>query len=478
YQMISSRIAAKAGPSQISGAFGYRDQLQDALAMLWIDPAWVRGHILLSAAHQFVEGDALSWWLPTSEFGARTRMSDPHLWLVYATLRYVRATGDRAILEERIPFLEGNGPLSGSRRVDAGVFRRTQDEGTLFEHLLRAIEQSLTAGSHGLPLIRDADWNDGMNNVGTEGKGESVWLAMFLVDILDDAAELVETLADPDRALRYRRAASNYREAIRTHGWDEKWYRRAYTDDGIPLGAISGRTFAVDTLTQSWAVFSEIDPDRAAHAVRETASALAIWNGHVPLLSPVLRGGIDLGTISDYPPGVRENGSQYNHAALWFASALAKIGDPDMAKVALDAVDPFLRSEKEGIDVYRGEPYAIAAEVYSAPTYPGRAGWTWYTASAGLYFRVVIETFLGLERLGDTLAIRPHLPRAWDGAEVELARGSARYRLTYRFVAGDSLTPIVRIVAGGRVLPGDQVAFVDDGVVHDLVVEIAIVPAE
>lgn len=474
YQMIASRLEAKAGPSQISGAFGFRDQLQDALAMLWIDPAWVRTHILRSAAHQFVEGDALSWWLPTSEFGARTRMSDPHLWLAFTTLRYIRATGDRGILDVRVPFLEGNGPLSGSRRVDAGVFQPAQDDAPLSEHLLRAVERSLGSGPHGLPLIGDADWNDGFNNVGTDGKGESVWLAMFLIDILDDMAEMLDSLADPDRAFRYRSAATAYREAIRTHGWDGKWYRRAYTDDGVALGSASGRTFAVDTLTQSWAVFSGIDPVRASEAVRESASALAIWNGHVPLLSPVLRGGVDLGTISDYPPGVRENGSQYNHAALWFAAALAEIGDPDLGKVALDAVDPFLRSEKEGVQVYRGEPYAIAAEVYSAPTYPGRAGWTWYTASAGLYYRVVLESFLGLERLGNTLAIRPHLPKDWDGARVELQCGSASYHLIYRIVSGDSATPIIRIISEGRVIPGDRVAFVDDGAIHELVIEIAV----
>lgn len=473
YQLISSRLRAKAGLAQISGAFGYRDQLQDALAMLWIDPIWVRKHILESARHQFVEGDVLSWWHPSSGFGARTRMSDPHLWLPYVVFRYLRATGDRAILDEQIPFLEGSAPLSGSRRVDANVFRVSETTGSLYEHLLRAIEHAVTSGAHGLPLILDADWNDGMNKVGNDGKGESVWLAMFFIDILDDAVELVGHMADPDRAARYRVLSEGYREAIRKHGWDGKWYRRAYTDDGIPLGASNGRSFAIDTVSQSWAMFSGLDRERSMAAVRETASMLRIWDGHVPLLAPALgSSSLDLGTISDYPPGVRENGSQYNHAALWFSSALALAGDPDLAKVAFDAVDPFLRSAKEGIAVYRGEPYAIAAEIYSAPTYSGRAGWTWYTASAGLYFRTAVETFLGLERSGDTLAIHPLLPSLWDGARVTLRRGQTAYHVTYRFQDDPSTSPAISVSHNGISADASRIPFVDDGALHEILVTI------
>lgn len=470
YQILTSRIHARLGFFQIGGAYGYRDQLQDALALLWWDPAWTRTHILAAAAHQFREGDVLSWWQPHNNFGARTRLSDPQLWLPHVVLRYVRSTGDRAVLDEVIPYLSGNIPDKADRPSIVGVFDPSDEKSSLYEHLIRAVEHSLTSGAHGLPLMGAADWNDGMNRVGVEGKGESVWLAWFTISVLDEMSMLTLERGDPDRATRYRSHAAQYREAVKKFGWDGRWYRRAFTDGGALVGTSGAKAFRLDSVTQSWAYFANGATKETREALQSAKDELSIYEGHVPLAWPPSSQSIlDLGTLSDYPPGVRENASQYNHAALWLAQALFASGDPDSGKIIVDAVNPFKRSETmEKLSVYQGEPYAVAAEIFSTPTYSGRAGWTWYTASAGVLYRTVLEYILGLKREGNMLSFSPSFPSGWNEASVLLPFGESHYHIT--FAVRSDLAGKVEITLDGAKVSSGSVELCDDGKTHEVTV--------
>ena len=470
YQLTVSRLHARLGFYQIGGAYGYRDQLQDALAVLWYDPSWVRKHILAAALHQFREGDVLSWWQPHNDFGARTRLSDPQLWLPYVTLRYVQFTGDNTILDEVIPYLSGDIPDKADHQSVIGVFSPSKEKSSVYEHLIRAVEHSLTSGAHGLPLMGAADWNDGMNRVGVDGEGESVWLAWFTIQILDEISVLVDLRGDADRATRYRSHASRYRDALKNGGWDGRWYRRAFTDNGVLVGTGAAKAFRLDSITQSWAYFADGATKESKEALQSAKDELSIYEGHVPLAwPPSSRSILDLGTISDYPPGVRENASQYNHAALWLAQALFASGDSDGGKIIVDAVNPFKRTAtKEKVAVYQGEPYVVAAEVYSTPTYPGRAGWTWYTASAGVLYRTILEYMLGIRRTGNTLSFTPSFPSGWESAKVTLPFGKSSYRIA--FSVRSDLVGKIAVTLDGVEATGGVVLLRDDGKVHEVVV--------
>ena len=437
--------------------------------MLWWDPAWTRTHILAAAAHQFREGDVLSWWQPHNNFGARTKLSDPQLWLPYVALRYMRFTGDCAVLDEVIPYLSGDIPDKADRPSIVGVFDPSDEKSSLYEHLIRAIEHSLTSGAHGLPLMGAADWNDGMNRVGIEGEGESVWLAWFTTAILDEMSVLTLERGDPDRATRYGSHAAQYREALKKFGWDGRWYRRAFTDGGALVGTSGAKAFRLDSITQSWAYFSNGATKEKREALQSAKDELSIYEGHVPLAwPPSSRSVLDLGTISDSPPGVRENASQYNHAALWLAHALFASGDPDSGKIIVDAVNSLKRSETmEKLSVYQGEPYAVAAEIFSTPTYPGRAGWTWYTASAGVLYRTVLEYMLGLKREGNTVSFAPSFPSGWKSAKVILPFGESSYRIA--FVVKSDLGCKIEVTLDGTEVADGVVKLRDDGKTHDVV---------
>ena len=473
YQTLSSRIYGRTGFSQIGGAFGFRDQLQDALALLWIDPQWVRGHILAAAAHQFIAGDVLSWWHPHNNFGARTRLSDPHLWLPYVVARYIRFTGDEAILKESIPYIAGDSPNDETRSV-VSIFSPSEVKESLYEHCIRALDRALTVGAHGLPRMGDADWNDGMNNIGPDGRGESVWLAWFTIAVLRDMRALCESRGDHARVDRYTEYERSYHAAIMEHGWDGSWFLRAYTDAGLPVGGAHSNVFRIDSIVQSWAQFIDGNTDRVLRALRSTKEELHIWEGIVPLATPpATRNTLDLGTISDYAPGIRENGAQYNHAALWFARALFGSGDADNAMLVIDAVNPIKRSDTpERVAVYRGEPYAVAAEVYADPTYAGRAGWTWYTASAGLLYRTVIEQLLGLNRTKTTLTISPAFPCHWREASVTVPVGASSYIIRYSATEVSDQTEASEVVCDGVSMPTRTISLVDDGKEHHVLVSI------
>ena len=471
YQTQIARINARMGFYQIGGAYGFRDQLQDALAMLWLDAPWVRKYILTAAAHQFREGDVLSWWHEHNNFGARTRLSDPHLWLPYVVYRYLTFTQDDSILEEVIPFLEGAIPDNADHTTVVGFFAPGQETGTLYEHCVRAIEHGLTSGVRGLALMGSADWNDGMNQVGSEGMGESVWLTWMMIDVLTSMSELVEQKADVLRAGRYREHIVRYREALAEYGWDGKWYRRAYTDRGIPIGTSSAKEFRIDSVTQSWAYFVDGKTERTLMALRSAKDELRILEGQVPLAwPPSTRAVLDLGTISDYPRGVRENGAQYNHAALWLAQAMFAAGDADTGKLIVDAVNPFKRSSTQaGVERYRGEPYAVAADVYSEPTFAGRAGWTWYTASAGVFYRTVLEYMFGIKRAGNTMHFSPSFPSDWHEAKVNVPHGKSLYRV--HFIINVKSEARLRVTVDGKTSLYERLELIDDAKIHDIIVE-------
>jgi cyclic beta-1,2-glucan synthetase len=392
-------------------------------------------------------------------------MSDLGGWLILATARYVRHTGDHAILDEVVPFLSGAAPSVTQRSV-VGFFASEGESGTLYEHCVRAVERMHTVGSHGLALIGDADWNDGMSEVGGQGKGESVWLTEFLIEVMTAMAGLSADCGEDDRVTHYLERIGHYRAALDGAAWDGRWYRRAFRDDGAIVGSSGGKEHRIDTVVQSWAYVALGKTERTARALHSAVDELRILDGLVPISwPPTHRTGLDLGKASDYPPGVRENASQYNHAALWFAQALFGIGEVDLGYAVVDAVNPIKRSVSDGdVARYQGEPYVVAAEVYTSSTYPGRAGWTWYTASAGVLYRLVLETILGLRREGDTLSIQPAFPGAWNEASIILPYGRSRYRIEY--VRGDGAMGAVSITHDGVISSDGTISLRDDGEEH------------
>jgi cyclic beta-1,2-glucan synthetase len=434
YQALACRMWARSGFYQASGAYGFRDQLQDSMALLWTRPELTREQILRAASRHFVEGDVQHWWLPATGIGIRTRISDDTAWLAYGTLHYVAATGDRAILDERAPFLEG-------QHLDANEGEAffqpvvSQQEATLFEHCARGLDHSLKIGQHGLPLIGTGDWNDGMNRVGEKGQGESVWLGWFLVTILGDFEKLARQRKD-ERADSWRNRKRELVAALERNGWDGAWYRRAFFDDGSPLGSRENEECRIDQIAQSWAVLSgAAKPERARMAMASVSHELIRDDDGVALLftPPFDKTPHDPGYIKSYPPGVRENGGQYTHAAIWSVFAFAALGENEKAWRLHALLNPINHALSVGEAArYRVEPYVVAADVYSVPPHVGRGGWTWYTGAAGWLYRAGLEAILGFERQGKRLGVRPCLPPGWDRVEVSVKQGTVRHTIEIR----------------------------------------------
>ncbi|MRW88115.1 cyclic beta 1-2 glucan synthetase [Pseudoduganella sp. FT26W] len=458
YQTIACRIWARSGYYQSGGAFGFRDQLQDAMATIHTQPQLLRDQLMLCAAHQFLEGDVQHWWHPPSDRGVRTHCSDDYLWLPLGAWRYVASTGDLSILDETAPYLEGRA-VKQEEDSYYDMPARSSEHGTLYEHCQRAIRNGLRFGQHGLPLIGSCDWNDGMDKVGEHGKGESVWLAFFLCEVLKRFAEVADLRNDAEFAAECREQARRIAANVEQNAWDGEWYRRAYFDDGTPLGSHTNEECQIDSISQSWGVLSgSADPVRVRGAMEQVNQRLVRRDsGIIQLLDPPFdKAGPNPGYIRGYVPGVRENGGQYTHAAIWTAMAFARLGETERAWELARMINPVMHGRTpEDTATYKVEPYVVTADVYAVAPHIGRGGWSWYTGSSGWMYRLILESLLGLTRTAHHLKLEPRMPQGW-----------TTFTLTYRYA---SASYVIRVVQGD-----DEVASLTvDGVPqHDQMVEL------
>jgi cyclic beta-1,2-glucan synthetase len=466
YQDLCCRFWARSAFYQSGGAYGFRDQLQDTLAFFVAAPRLAREHILRAAARQFLEGDVQHWWHPDSGQGVRTRYTDDLLWLPYVAAAYVQATGDAAILDEPVPFLELR-QLEPHEHDLFALAPVSSQSAPLYEHCLRAIQRGTTAGAHGLPLMGSGDWNDGMNRVGDAGRGESVWLGWFLARVLLDFAPIAQARGDAGRAEQLRAEAAEIGKTIDREAWDGEWYRRAYFDDGSPLGSKESDECRIDAIAQSWSVIAGVgDPERSLRAMASLEEHLIRDDLLLLLTPPFDKTERDPGYIKGYLPGVRENGGQYTHGAIWTAWAVAQQGRGTRAHEMFGMLNPVNHARTpEERDRYRVEPYVVAADVYAAPQHVGRGGWTWYTGSAGWLYRLAVEQLLGLRLEGDAFVVEPTIPAAWPGFELTLRRDGTTYRVTVENPHGCEHGPAT-VELDGRPVDDARVPLLRDGAEH------------
>ncbi|MBX7143531.1 MAG: hypothetical protein K1X79_03695 [Oligoflexia bacterium] len=471
YQTLSCRIFARSAFYQSGGAYGFRDQLQDSLALLSVDPDLTRNQILLHASRQFIEGDVQHWWHPPSGRGTRTKFSDDYLWLPYATARYLEATGDWSLLDAEAPFVEA--PLLEEHQHETYMHpKESMQRASIYEHCLRAIARSFPVGAHGLPLMGVGDWNDGMNEIGIGGKGESVWVAWFLIDVLRRFIPVCQKRGDSENAQKYSMKIEALTAAAELSAWDGNWYKRAFFDDGTPLGSSANQDCKIDSLSQSWSVIAgTAQKERQLQAMAAADKQLVDANARIiKLLTPSFdKGAEQPGYIKGYLPGLRENGGQYTHAAAWFIMATAMLGQSDRAFELFKLINPIdICAQDAGLKRYRGEPYVVAGDVYSNPAQLGHVGWSWYTGSSGWLYQVGLHTLLGLQLRENSFTLDPHIPSSWREYWVKFTRGRATFNI--RVLNPNGVTQGLKsITVNGAAAPANVVAL--DGYYGEVAVE-------